>query len=124
MASQPVTRTALSRNQALSGFDRVVLSLICLVTGVAALASLPAAAAMPGRPVAILFPPWISEQEAVTRSLVAGHRVLRPGRSSFVVIVAPADATSAAKPQGAVLMLTLAGLAGCLDVALAEENPS
>ena len=126
MASRSMTRTALPRRQALSGFDRVVLFFACLVISVAALASLPAASAAQGRPVAIVFPPWISGQEAVARSILAGHLVLRPGRSSFVVVVAPADgdAAPAAKPQGAILMLALAGLAGCLDVVLAEESTS
>lgn len=121
-----MTRMALPRRQALSGFDRVLLSVFCLASSVAALAGLPAASAAQEQPLAIVFPPWISGREAVARSLSAGHLILRPGRSPFIVIAAPADgdAAPAAKPQGAILMLALVGLAGCLDAIPAEGNPS
>lgn len=68
-------------------------------------------------PAAIIFPPWLDAAEAVSRSLAAGHRVLRSGRSPSIVVVAPSDAAGRPLPlpRGAWFSLVLAGLAGCLD---------
>ena len=75
--------------------------------------------------MAIVFPPWVSAGEAITRSLSAGYPVLRSGRASFVVIAGPLDGDAlAGKPEGAMLMLALNGLAGCLDVVAPEQAAS
>lgn len=96
--------------------DGALVVLVLLSTLVGAIASLPGAD-MPDRPLALVFPPWLSREEAIARSLAAGHAVLRSGISPFIVIVAPAGhgAIRPARPDGAWLMLALAGLAGCLD---------
>ena len=62
-------------------------------------------------PLAAIFPPWISGREAVARSLAAGGRILRQGAVPFVVVLAP---ETAERPAGALLMLRLDGLAGCI----------
>lgn len=60
-----------------------------------------------------MFAPWMSGEEAMARSLAAGMRVLRGGALPFVVIVARNE--EAERPAGALLMLRLDGLAGCLS---------
>lgn len=83
-----------------------------------------ALAALPGRetqgggmPFAIVFAPWVTAEDAVSRTVSAGHLVLRSGRAPSIVIAAaaPGQGLSAARPQGAILMVALGGLAGCLD---------
>lgn len=86
---------------------------LALLVGAGALASLPPAGG--DEPVAILFPFWIGRAEAVARSFEAGERVLRTGRLSSIVVVAPQRPGATSWPRGAWLSLRLAGLAGCLD---------
>jgi hypothetical protein len=107
---------------ALSGRERAAMCFLALASIVGALLALPGVASERQQPIAIVFPPWVSADDAITRSLSAGYPVLRSGRSSFVVIAAPvAEAsTAAARPQGAILVLGLAGLAGCLDRAASD----
>lgn len=96
--------------------DGAILALVLLSTLMAAVASLPGADAS-GQPLALIFPPWLSREEAMARSLAAGHLVLRGGASPFIVIAAPAapGAAKPARPEGAWLILAPTGLAGCLD---------
>lgn len=84
---------------------------LALCSGFLALASLPGPAAAPSAPLAAIFPPWISGGEAVARSLATGARIMRHGAVPFVVVLAP---ETAARPAGALLMLRLDGLAGCI----------
>jgi len=92
-------------------------------SGLAALASLPGPVAGPAVPLAVIFPPWVSGGEAVTRSLATGARLLRQGAVPFVVILAPDAATMpAARPAGAMLVLRLDGLAGCIISSEAEAS--
>ena len=111
------SRTVIRRSgsQVLSACERAALGFMFVASIVVALAALPGTSPALRTPVAIVFPPWISGAEAVARSIAAGHLVLRSGRSAFVVIAATAGA-EAGRPQGAVLVLALSGLAGCLDV--------
>ena len=110
------------------GRDGIILGFVLLMSSMAALLSLPQASqerASQGRlePMAILFPPWVSRGDAIARSFAAGHRVLRSGRWPSVVVVAPGTdaALVGMKPRSAVLLLLLAGLAGCLDAAVQPE---
>jgi hypothetical protein len=102
--------------------DGCIVALTLMAVSLAAVLSLPQAAIGRAVPQAIIFPPWLPQQDAIARSLAAGHRVLRGGISPFIVIVADAGAETA-KPRGALLMLALAGLAGCLD-SRASVEPS
>ncbi len=111
-------------SRALSGRERAGLCLMSLASILVALVALPGVSPGQQQPVAIVFPPWVSAHDAVTRSLSAGYPVLRSGRSSFVVIAAPAEAASAVRPQGAIMVLALAGLAGCLDAAATDPAAS
>lgn len=111
-------------NRALSGCEIAALCVLSLVSVLVALLALPGVSSGQQQPVAIVFPPWVSADDAITRSLSAGYPVLRSGRSSFVVIAAPLEMASAARPQGAVMVLALAGLAGCLDAAATEPAAS
>jgi len=104
-----------SRSAALSGHERGALTLACLASIVVPLVALPGASAAQPAPLAIVFPPWVSGEDAIARSLSAGHHVLRSGRSASVVIVAPTETSAAERPAGAIMVLALAGLAGCLD---------
>ena len=90
-----------------------LVAMLTLLGAAAALASLPHGSAG-DEPVAIVFPFWIGQAEAVARSFAAGDRVLRTGRLASIVVVAP-RAEPASLPRGAWLSLKLAGLAGCLD---------
>jgi hypothetical protein len=107
----------------MAGRDGLIVLLALVAVSVAALFSLPQ-----GRPtaqaLAIIFPPWTSGRDAMARSLEAGHRVLRGGISPFIVIIAAdADAQAAPpRPRGALLMLTLQGLSGCLDAGAPEDT--
>lgn len=94
-----------------------LVTMLTLLVGAGAVASLPQAAAG-DEPVAIVFPFWMGQAEAVARSFAAGDRVLRTGRLASIVIVAPRP-ESISLPQGAWLSLKLVGLAGCLDGAVA-----
>ncbi|RXT55783.1 hypothetical protein B6S44_06700 [Bosea sp. Tri-44] len=96
---------------------------LAVCSGLAALASLPGSVAGPAAPLAVIFPPWVSGEEAVARSLATGSRLLRQGAVPFVVVLAPeAGMVPAARPAGAVLMLRLDGLAGCIISSEAEAN--
>lgn len=111
-------------NRGLSGRERAVLCFMFLASIVVAVLALPGASPGQATPLAIVFAPWVSADEAITRSLSSGYRVLRSGRSSFVVIAAPIEAAAAVRPQGAVMVLALVGLAGCLDAAATEPAAS
>jgi hypothetical protein len=96
--------------------------MLALLGGAGALASLPHAVTG-DEPVAIVFPFWLGRAEAIEQSFAAGDRVLRTGRLSSIVVVAPRP-DDAPLPRGAWLSLKLAGLAGCLDGAAAPgERP-
>jgi hypothetical protein len=103
--------------------DGLVVAVALATVSLAAVFSLPGGASVPSQPRAIVFSPWTAGHDAMARSLAAGHRVLRAGISPFIVIVAPAGAAEAPpRPRGALLMLTLQGLAGCLDAGAPEET--
>jgi len=102
--------------------DGCIVALTLMAVSLAAVLSLPQASIGRAVPQAIIFPPWLPQQDAMARSLAAGHRVLRGGISPFIVIVAEAGAETA-RPRGALLMLALDGLAGCLD-SRASVEPS
>lgn len=121
-----VKTTMLSDVSTVAGQDRASLSpglhglvvvLVLLMVSAAALFSLPRASQVEAEPVAILFPPWVSRADAIARSFATGHRVLRSGRWPSIVVVAPGTgaALTRQKPPGAMLVVALAGLAGCLD---------
>lgn len=120
---QVVMPTA-SRTQLLRQWrDISLIAGFALCSGFAALASLPGAVAGPPAPLAAIFPPWISGDEAVARTLATGARILRQGAVPFVVVLAPEIAEApAARPSGAILMLRLDGLAGCIIAPQIEAN--
>lgn len=94
-----------------------------LASPLVALAALPGAQTqIGGTPAVIVFAPWVTAEDAASRTLSAGHRVLRSGRFVSIVIAAPApgQALSAARPQGAILLVALGGLAGCLDAVASQ----
>lgn len=90
-------------------------------SGLMALASLPGPAAGSAAPLAAIFPPWISSEDAMARSLATGARILRQGSVPFVIVLAP---ETAARPTGALLMLRLDGLAGCTISSEVEASRS
>ena len=116
MPSTSLAKPGAPREERLSPVGALLVGLTCLLVSFAAFASLPGGQGA-AEPVALVFPPWIGNSEAVALSFAAGHQVLRSGRLASIVIVAPAAAGSevAPLPEGAWLSLALAGLAGCLD---------
>lgn len=116
MPSIPSADPGSACAERLSLGGRLFVGLFCLLVSFGAFASLPRA--IDGTaPVAIVFPPWIDGTEAVARSFAAGHRVLRSGRFTAIVVVAPTpNGQAPSLPEGAWFSLVLAGLAGCLDI--------
>lgn len=95
---------------------------LALCSSLVTLASLPGPATGPAAPLAVIFPPWITGEEAVSRSLAAGGRLLRQGAVPFVVVLAPEANAPTARPAGAMLVLRLDGLAGCIISSDAEAS--
>src|SRR5689334_9167710 len=121
MPSTRLARSGAPREERLSPAGGLLVGFTCLLVSFAALASLPGGEGA-AEPVAIVFPPWIDRSEAVALSFAAGHQVLRTGRLSSIVVVAPASGGEATRlPKGAWLSLALTGLAGCLDAAGATK---
>jgi hypothetical protein len=115
MPSTSPAEPGAARAERLSPGSGLLVGLVCLLVSFGALASLPGATDGT-EPVAIVFPPWTDGAEAVALSFAAGHRVLRSGRLSAVVVVAPTlNGQAPSLPKGAWFSLVLAGLAGCLD---------
>lgn len=114
-----------SRQDRLSLGGGLLVVCVCLLVSFAALASLSHASGGDA-PVAIVFPPWIAGSEAVALSFAAGHRVLRSGRLSAIVVVAPAASGDKAPslPGRAWFAMALTGLAGCLDAAGGAKTSS
>lgn len=115
----PVAISTASRPRLRQWRDLGLIAGLALCSGVLALASLPGPVSGLPTPLAAIFPPWISGEEAVARSLASGARILRQGAAPFVVVLAP---EMAARPSGALLMLRLDGLAGCIISAEAEAS--
>ena len=114
LPADPFVEPSFDKRALRGGAAAGLVGILTLLVGAGALASLPHAAG--DEPVAIVFPFWMESAEAVARSFAAGDRVLRTGRLSSIVVVAPRP-PSVSLPQGAWLSLKLAGLAGCLDSA-------
>ncbi|KFC75482.1 hypothetical protein FG93_00502 [Bosea sp. LC85] len=106
--------------------DALIVAIALVAVSLAAALSLPRGADFAAPSRAIVFSPWTSEQDALAMTLAAGHRVLRSGISRFIVITAPSvdPGIKQVKPQGALLMLALSGLAGCLDAPAPAEASS
>ncbi len=116
----PVAIPTASRTRRLRPWRDVgLIAGMALCSAVLALASLPGPVAGASPPLAAIFPPWVSGEEAVARSLATGARILRHGTVPFIVVLAP---ESAARPSGALLMLRLDGLAGCIISPEAEAS--
>lgn len=115
----PVAISTASRSRLRQWRDVSLIAGLALCSGFLALASLPGSVAGAPVPLAAIFPPWISGEEAMARSLASGARVLRQGAASFVVVLAP---ETTARPSGALLMLRLDGLAGCIIPSEAEAS--
>jgi len=116
----PIATPAASRFGRLRQWrDIGLIAGLALFSGVVTLASLPGPAAGSPVPLAAIFPPWMSGDEAVARSLATGARILRQGAVPFVVVLAP---ETAARPVGALLMLRLDGLTGCIISPEAEAS--
>ena len=111
-----LARCGAPREERLSPAGGLLVGLTCLLVSFAALASLPGGERA-AEPLAIVFPPWVDGSEAVALSFAAGHQVLRTGRLSSIVVVAPKTSgrEAAPLPKGAWLSFALTGLAGCLD---------
>lgn len=92
--------------------DGLAIAALAAFSGLAALTGLPGPEASRRQELAAVFPPWTGSAEAMASSLAAGMRVLRTGALPFVMIVA--SEPDAVRPAGALLLLRLDGLAGCL----------
>lgn len=117
----PVAISTASRLRSRQWRDIGLIAGLALCSGLFALASLPGPVAGPPAPLAAVFPPWVGGEEAVVRSLATGARILRQGAVPFVVVLAP---ETTARPAGALLMLRLDGLAGCIISPGAEASRS
>lgn len=97
--------------------------MVFMVGCVGAIASLPTQSKMGDEPIAIVFAPWVSGDDAIARSVAVGHRILRTGRTSSIVIAAPPNETGVelTKPEGALFSVSLSGISGCLDAGKSAE---
>jgi hypothetical protein len=70
----------------------------------------------PSAGVAVLFAPWVSEDESLARSVAAGGRFVRHGGYPFIAIVQPdaSDYAHRAFAAGALLIADPLALAACL----------
>ena len=92
--------------------------LICallLLSCIGLVAALPSSDASGVAPVAAVFAPWVSADEALRRGLASGRRVLRHGAWPFVILLASGTEQGgpAGRPSGAWFVLRLDGLRGC-----------
>lgn len=94
--------------------DGLAIAALITSSGLIALTGLPGRSDARSQELAAVFPPWTSSSEAAASSLAAGMRVLRSGALPFVMIVAAGE-DEAVRPAGALLLLRLEGLAGCLS---------
>lgn len=117
----PVAISTASRSRLEQWRDIGLIAGLAVCSGFLALVNLPGPVAGPPVPLAAIFPPWVSGEEAMARSLASGARILRQGAAPFVVVLAP---ETAARPSGALLMLRLDGLAGCIISPEAEASRS
>jgi len=119
-----VNRDGLRLNPSfLSGvwFDRLALAALTSASFVAlaAVSLAPRDAAAAGDAatgVGVVYAPWVSGEEALSRAVSAGARFVRFGGVSFVVVVAPesADYAARAKAGGALFTVDPQALAACL----------
>lgn len=95
--------------------DALLICTLVLFSCIGLVAALPGAGASEPGPVAAVFAPWVSADEALRRGIAAGGRVLRPGSWPFVILLAsePEDGTADERPHGAWFVLRLDGLRGC-----------
>lgn len=94
--------------------DALAIAALIISSGLIALTGLPGRSDARGQELAAVFPPWTGSADAAASSLAAGMRVLRSGTLPFVMIVAASE-QEAVRPEGALLLLRLEGLAGCLS---------
>ncbi len=96
-----------------------------LVIAVAALASLLAMVILMFAPrdasagIGVVFAPWVSQEEALTRAAGAGARVVRESGVPFVVVVIPEtdDYAARAAAAGALFLVDPRALDACLPAA-------
>ena len=98
----------------------------------AALGSLYAAARFglaprdPDGGVAVIFAPWISQEQALARAARPGGRLVRVGGLPFIVVVTP-DApgyTARVLADGALLVVDPKALAACLTLLSGPASPA
>ena len=79
------------------------------------LGAVQALANAPGAPVAVIFPPRLSADEALLRVAAAGGEIIGPGGFAFVVLARADDPdfAAAAYHQGAWLVTSALGAGGC-----------
>ena len=101
------------------------------IIAVAAVVSLYAAARLglaprePDNGVAVIFAPWISQEQAVARAARPGGRLVRMGGLPFIVVVTPdgPDYTARVLADGAMLVVDPKAIAACLPL-LSRSAPA
>lgn len=100
-----------------------------LVVGAVALGSIVALAVMAFAPgdgrdgVGVVYAPWVSESDALTRAVAAGARFVRYGGLPFIVVVMPEAPgyTARAMASGALFMVDPRALAACFGEGAAKS---
>jgi hypothetical protein len=96
-----------------------------IVLGLASLVALAVTALAPaeGQPVAVFFPPGTTAENALLRTAAAGGLIIRDGAWEGAVVARSDEPGFAAAlyRQGAWLVLSAAGVAGCGETATAAR---
>jgi hypothetical protein len=108
--------------------DRKLVSVLpaaaLAVMSLATIAVMKFAPGQPGEPIAALFMPDVSPDDAFRRVVSAGGYVLRPGGVPSMIIARSSDPefTAALYRMGAVLVADANGARGCPDPSLGESR--
>jgi hypothetical protein len=102
------------RRPSIRWFDGLFISLFMLVS-VFAVASAGLAPRDAAGGVAVIFAPWVSSADAMSRAVRAGGRLVRLGGFDSIVVVVPQtpDFARNVRAEGALLLADPLALTGC-----------
>lgn len=103
-------------------FDRIAVAAMASVSVVVVVAMAFAPSGADGAAVAVVYTPWTSSRDALTRAVEAGARFVRFGALPFIVVVMPEGKGYAARARagGALFMADPQAVGGCLPAETAQ----
>jgi len=102
-----LAKSAWAENKVFALAPALVVAALALCSGAAAAYSPPSVGQM-----AVVFPPWVSEAQAIGTILAAGGRLVGPSRlpSIFIAYAPDSDFASRVRQRGALLLVAAEGL--------------